>query len=124
MLDPLKGYLLLCEKIWTNPIKFSGGWNFGPSENNLVSVIDILKYTKSIIGEKANWEVDNGNFPHESKTLLLKSEKAMKLLGGSQKYSWEKSLELSIAWYNDYFLENNDIKELTNQQINSYINNE
>jgi len=38
VLDPLNGYLLLGMKIFFNPKKFSGPWNFGPSYKQVKSV--------------------------------------------------------------------------------------
>ena len=38
VLDPVRGYLLLAERLWTEPGRVSGAWNFGPSNEDAVTV--------------------------------------------------------------------------------------
>ena len=45
MLEPLYGYLLLALKLYKNPNKFSGPWNFGPKN----TVTDVLTVVRQIV---------------------------------------------------------------------------
>jgi len=43
VLEPLSGYLMLAEKIYLDPNKYSGAYNFGPEENDVQAVEWIVK---------------------------------------------------------------------------------
>ena len=43
VLEPLSGYLLLAEKLWSNRKEFSEAWNFGPDYNDITVVSDLIK---------------------------------------------------------------------------------
>lgn len=38
VLEPLGGYLLLAKKMWNEPTRYCGGWNFGPCAENITTV--------------------------------------------------------------------------------------
>src|SRR5581483_3707951 len=38
VLEPLAGYLMLVEKLFADPVRHARAWNFGPSEDDVVSV--------------------------------------------------------------------------------------
>ena len=44
VLEPIYGYLLLAKKLYFNPKKFSGPWNFGTEKNTVTSVKKIALY--------------------------------------------------------------------------------
>ena len=65
VLEPLKGYLILAQKQFYNPIKFSGAWNFGTESKFNIKVIDIVK-NESATGIKnvtVNEPYFEGHFP-------------------------------------------------------------
>ena len=43
MLEPLYGYLILAFKLYNNPQKYSGPWNFGSKKNTVTSVFEVVK---------------------------------------------------------------------------------
>ena len=43
VLEPLYGYLLLGEKLYKNPKKYCGAWNFGTQKNTVTNVLEIVK---------------------------------------------------------------------------------
>ena len=43
VIEPIYGYLLLAEKLYKNPKKFSGAYNFGPKTNTVTSVLEVVK---------------------------------------------------------------------------------
>ena len=43
VLEPIQGYLILAQKQFHNPQKFSGAWNFGTESKSNIKVIDIVK---------------------------------------------------------------------------------
>lgn len=97
VLDCLNGYLMLVDSIIGD--NSAGAWNFGPDENQSKTVSDVATIAGAIWEVKTSWENDFGNHPHEASTLVLNSDKARKLLGWSDKLSFEESVEWTINWY-------------------------
>ena len=81
VLEPLSGYLNLCEKIWNNPKKFSGSWNFGPDSNNNKNVKDVVNFVASKWVNRAKWVSEESDQMHEAHLLQLNSEKSKSKLG-------------------------------------------
>lgn len=118
-LEPLAGYLSLAEKLYNGEREFADAWNFGPSEEDSKSVGSILKEIKRIWNQPVNWEIADGNQPHEAKLLKLDSAKAKNRLGWRPKLSLAEALEMTVEWYRS-FKENKDLIELTKRQIEIY----
>ncbi|MDQ4121009.1 MAG: CDP-glucose 4,6-dehydratase [Acidobacteriota bacterium] len=118
-LEPLAGYLLLAEKLYSGEWNFADAWNFGPSEEDSKPVGAVLEEIKRIWSAPVNWEIAEGNQPHEANLLKLDSTKAKTLLGWRPKLNLSEALEMTVEWYNG-FKENADLIELTQQQIEFY----
>jgi len=43
VLEPLAGYLLLARRLWDEPEKYSGPWNFGPRPDSAWPVADVVQ---------------------------------------------------------------------------------
>lgn len=118
ILDPLSGYIMLAEKLDSNPRKFSGAWNFGPEQKNLVSVSQIIKKIS-----KNGWVVESKNIEksnyHEEEIIKLNSNKAKTMLGWNPKIDFEHMLELTIDWYKKYKTMS-DTSGLCRKQIRKY----
>ena len=104
VLDPINGYLLLAMKIFINPKKFSGPWNFGPSYREARSVRSVVNliFKKSKSKEKFSI-LKIKRKEYESSSIRLNSFKARKNLGWKPKYNFEASVNLTYVWYNQYF---------------------
>jgi len=119
ILDPLNGYLLLVEKLWDNGPKYSEGWNFGPSENNVKPVKWIIESLSK------NWKIEiksqpNENDFHEENFLSLDSSKARKKLGWLPKMQLDTALQWTSEWYLQYE-QKTDLRKFTEQQIDNYM---
>jgi CDP-glucose 4,6-dehydratase len=121
ILEPLNGYILLAEKIYKNPKKFSGAWNFGPDEANHLTVNDLMNickksYPKLRIKEKAN----NVN---ELDILMLNSKKSKKELHWKPKYTLQEGIKKTLNWYSLYLNnQSKEILEFSKKEIDLYIN--
>ena len=71
VLDPLNGYLILVEKLWSSGSKFSEGWNFGPLENDEKSVKWIVEKLTEQWSKEIKVDIDNSFNPHEENYLRL-----------------------------------------------------
>ncbi|PGD11795.1 CDP-glucose 4,6-dehydratase [Bacillus toyonensis] len=118
VLDPLYGYLLLGQKLFEEPNKYCGGWNFGPAEDTLLNVWDLAKLliTKYGMGELLN--MSNYEQLHEANLLTLDICKAKEELGWEPKINITGAIELTVEWYKKYKTHN--MYNLCVDQINNY----
>jgi CDP-glucose 4,6-dehydratase len=119
VLEPLSGYMILCEKMWDQPSKFSEGWNFGPEDESVHTVEEITDTVSELWGDHAAWEKSNGDHPHETNLLKLDITKAKKQLGWTPKWDLDTSLEKIVTWYKSYY-NSEDMREITLRQIKEY----
>jgi CDP-glucose 4,6-dehydratase len=119
VLEPLRGYLTLALKMYEEPARYCGPWNFGPGESSEVSVSSLVK--KIIRYWKAGkWEcVSNPQDLHEADILRLDVKKAKKELGWQTVLSIDEAVEYTVRWYReqntDYDFCVNMIKEYEKQ---------
>lgn len=119
VLEPLRGYLMLAEKLWRFGVQFSGSWNFGPNEDDNKSVAWIADRLKNLWNDAAAWERDAAIQPHEANYLKLDCSKSKTLL----KWHPVLSLETTLAWIAEWyraFQGNEDLNRLTRQHIARY----
>ena len=123
VLEPLSGYLWLALRMWEEPVKFPGAWNFGPTTDGNAPVRKIVeKVLKEWgSGEWQDLSAENKNAPHEATLLALDCTKAASLLKWKPTYTLEKSLEETTAWYRRYYVEKEfDALKYMELQIESY----
>lgn len=121
VLEPLEGYLSLAEKLWKQGQELSGGWNFGPDDEDCRAVSWIVKNLTHFWDGDIHWELDSAENPHEATYLKLDCSKAKRLLGWSSKLNLFTALEWVVEWYQGY-LNNQDMRELSKVQISRYEN--
>ena len=119
VLEPLRGYLMLAEKQYQNKKNFSGAWNFGPYEENTISVKKIIDNLNLIIRNKLEIRYSAKEELHEAGILKLDSTKASKLLNWNPLLKLDDTLKYTMDWYLAY-LDNEDIELFTLNQINKY----
>jgi len=119
VLEPLYGYLLLAEKLYKGKRYFSGAWNFGPSKKNYLTVEKLIKTSLKIL-KMGSYEVRRDKTKHEAQVLKLNSNKAKQFLNWQAQLDIETILEFTFNWYQAFY-EKNNIIDLTNQQINSFL---
>ncbi len=118
VLEPLSGYIMLLERLYNEPAKYSSGWNFGPDDKDTKSVEWILNYISKSLPE-FRWEINEGNKPHEAQLLSLDISKAKNNLNWSPKWSIEKALENILLW-NKLWMSGNDMHQACLDEIYDY----
>ncbi len=116
VLDPLAGYLRLCERLWTDGASFSEGWNFGPDLDSDRSVGEIAQTATRLWGQGANIELATAPQPHEAKMLRLDTEKARSRLGWKPYADFDKAMRLTVDWYRS-FNSDGDVRDLCRSQL-------
>jgi CDP-glucose 4,6-dehydratase len=117
VIDPLLGYMMVAEHGYDS-IKYSAGWNFGPSQNTSMSVHEILDFFK-LYFPSLTWVEDTKVLFEETKLLHLNVEKARDQIKWEPKIAINKALDLTIKWYQES-KRNKDMKAFTLDQIYTY----
>jgi CDP-glucose 4,6-dehydratase len=122
VLEPLTGYLLLCERLYEEGARYAEGWNFGPDDSDAKQVDWLVQYLCDKWGNGASWEIDTRPHPHEAGYLKLDCSKAKALLNWKPRWSLETTLNSIVDW-NKAYLNNEDLKTVCFNQITSYFDN-
>ena len=118
VLEPLSGYLLLAERLYSDS-GFSGGWNFGPAEDDAKPVSWVVEQIVKLWGPGASWMADKGPHPHEATLLRLDCRKSAEQLGWNPVWQLEAALRETVNWYRGYAA-GKDCRALALQQIEQY----
>ena len=117
-MEPLAGYLMLAERLYTDGTAFAEAWNFGPSDKDARPVSWIMDRISAVM-PGLTWEFDKGPQPHEADFLKLDSSNARYRLGWRPQWPLEKALDEVIAWYSAW-QSGNDMREMTFAQLSAY----
>ena len=120
VLEPLSGYLLLGQKLLESEVSFSGGWNFGPKNNEVLTVEEVLGCAKSnwnSIQYSLNKSSEN---LYEAKFLSLNCDKAKTQLHWEPVWDTKASIEKTVEWYKQL---NEGGKLITIAQLEEYVSN-
>jgi CDP-glucose 4,6-dehydratase len=107
VLEALSGYLILGQKLLEGRKDFADAWNFGPNEDNHIDVETVVREVKNR-WSNFEYEIDSTNHPHEAKLLKLDSSKARNLLRWRPVWNFEKTIDVTVNWYREYY-ENGNI---------------
>jgi CDP-glucose 4,6-dehydratase len=98
VLEPLHGYLMLAERLAEEPAVFGSEWNFGPDENDALTVGEVTRRLIALWGS-GSAEIDSDAHPHETHALRLDSSKARTLLGWRPLLDVDEALRWTVEWY-------------------------
>ena len=102
VLEPLSGYLLLAQKMWNHPGKYSEAWNFGPNQESIANVWEVAIAVIDSYGAGNLIDVSNPNDLHEAKLLSLDISKARFFLGWNPRLDLKQTIQLTVDWYKKY----------------------
>jgi CDP-glucose 4,6-dehydratase len=119
VLEPLRGYLMLAERLVQDGPKFASAWNFGPCDNDAQSVSWIANKIARSWGSGASWNQDDASHPHEAHFLKLDASKAKAYLNWRPLLPLDQALDWIVKWYRG-FQSGADLRRLTCQQIERY----
>jgi CDP-glucose 4,6-dehydratase len=119
VLEPLCGYLILAKKLYGNPRKYSGPWNFGTERNTLTSVLEVIKRVINLWGS-GRVLIKKSKF-YEQKNLQLNISKAKKKLKWYPKYSVFEAINITVDWYKAVIIKKKSPLDITLNQIKNYM---
>lgn len=119
VLEPLSGYLALCESLYTDRNdKYQSAFNFAPLQGNNQTVQQLVQLALSVW--PGQWkDISDPAAPHESGLLQVSIEKTISVLGWRPKWEFRESIEHTINWYRMQ-MNGSDAAELTRKQIREY----
>ncbi|MDD8001559.1 MULTISPECIES: CDP-glucose 4,6-dehydratase [Bacillus cereus group] len=120
VLDPLHGYILLAENLWTDA-EYAEAWNFGPMNEPNRTVHDVIQSVIKLWNKQLTIISPTTNTPYESPVLTLDSTKAANKLGWTPKLSTDDSIAWTVDWYKKYASGEN-MESFTRQQIDAFKN--
>lgn len=119
VMEPLRGYLTLAERLFESGTVFAQGWNFGPNEDGAKPVGWIVDKMAALWGGGAQWQLDSCDHPHEAHYLKLDISKARSQLDWRPALSLEDALRLIVYWARQRQA-GADVRDLTLAQIHDY----
>lgn len=122
VLEPLSGYLVLAQALYTQGQAFAQGWNFGPREDDAQPVVRIVEEMAHHWGDTASWRLDDTAQPHEAHHLKLDIAKARNLLDWQPRWNLMTALAQTVEWHRAWTCKA-DARALCLQQIELYNRN-
>jgi CDP-glucose 4,6-dehydratase len=119
VLEPLRGYLILAERLAKDPKNFATSWNFGPAEDDAKPVAWIADRLVRSWGTGAKWTQDGAVHPHEAHLLKLDASKAKSHLHWNPVLPLGPALDWIVTWYRS-FQQKAEMGALTRAQIKEY----
>lgn len=99
VLEPLRGYLMLTERLYRGDGDFASSWNFGPAEDDCRPVGEIAARVAALWGVGATVQRAAGEHHHEATSLRLDCARAHAALGWRPRMKLDRALELTVQWY-------------------------
>jgi CDP-glucose 4,6-dehydratase len=99
VLEPVSGYLVLCQALWNDPTIAADAWNFGPRDDDARPVQWIVERMCALWGEGADWTRDDSMQPHEANYLKLDISKARAGLRWQPRWTLAEALDSIVAWH-------------------------
>ncbi len=119
VLEPIRGYLGLAERLFEDRTAFAEGWNFGPDDESCQPVSVVVGESVRSWGGGASWQSQAGEHPHEAGFLKLDSSKARARLGWSAKMGLHEAIRATIDWHRAW-LAGSDMRSFTLLQIENH----
>lgn len=119
VLEALRGYLLLIERLAERPRQFSSAWNFGPEEQDTRPVEWMVSRFAEAWGGGKWQKVAPADGLHEAGLLRLDCSKARQMLDWHPVLHVEEGVDWTAAWYRA-FEDGADMYRFTIDQIQEF----
>lgn len=121
VLDPLRGYLHLAERLLGDDgAEFADAWNFGPEDPlEAMPVREIVERIRELWDTELTVRLAPGPHVHEHTYLRLDPSKARAHLGWAPLLPVATALEWIVEWY-QAFRRGDDLRALTEAQIRRF----
>lgn len=118
VLEALRGYLMIAERLASGDAATATAWNFGPAADDTQPVGWIVE--RMIEGWGAGeFVLEQGAQPHEANLLMLDCSKARAALGWRPALTLPMALERVVSWHRAV-QDGVDARAITREQLNEY----
>jgi len=122
VLEPISGYLMLAENLYSNGKDYAEAWNFGPQDECVKSVGEVMDHLVSLWPADVSWVLEGLEQPYEAQLLKLDISKVKMRLKWKPTWSLNKTLQSIIEWH-QLWLNGEDMRCVTLEQINNHEKN-
>lgn len=119
VLEPLSGYLMLAERLYTEGGTFAEAWNFGPNDGDAKPVSWVVDQLCARI-KGATWQTETPQHLHEAGVLKLDNSKVKARLDWAPRWNIEQALDRTIEWHQAW-RERSDMSTVTSTQIAAFL---
>jgi CDP-glucose 4,6-dehydratase len=120
VLEPLRGYLILGQRLSTDVSLHGEAFNFGPRTEDCRTVGELVEHLGKDWNAFSYEKQEVSHIGHEANLLKLNCEKAHHVLGWEPKLNFEQSVKLTAEWHR-VFKESVDKDDLCEHQIGQYF---
>ena len=120
VIEPLRGYLMLAERLHAGDRAFAEGWNFGPQVEDARPVSWVAEKLQELWPEPVQVEVDDGKHPFETTYLKLDCTKTIASLGWKPGLALPEALNITANWYSTVGQDAGAARTITLDQIECY----
>jgi len=119
VLEPLRGYIMLAERLCDDPTRYADGWNFGPEKSNECDVGTMAEAIVRALGRGRIVVDADPKAPKEAKVLRLNASRARSRLGWKPLLDFPETVEMTARWYADWHAGRSPA-EITGEQVDAY----
>ena len=99
VLEPLRGYLMVAERLAAGDDDAASGWNFGPERRDERAVAEVAEAMIAALGQGRLSIADPDAPLHEARILRLDSTRAERELGWIPATGFDTCIRLTAEWY-------------------------
>jgi CDP-glucose 4,6-dehydratase len=118
--EPLSGYLWLGSQMYRNRNKYCEAWNFGPNEGGIITVQSVVETVVKTWG-RGDYVMKPDSRFHEAELLKLDISKACSFLEWGPAIDVTEALDMTVAWYKNYYEKKDDDLHFSLSQLDTYI---
>ena len=120
VLEAISGYIILAQKMYENPTKYSGAYNFGPNVTETITVEDLARQIAKSMNKEHLVKVQENSLFHEASLLFLDISKSRFKLGWNPILNIDDTIDYTIDWYKNYKYK--DCYNICKEQVSKYTN--
>ena len=119
VLEPLRGYMMLAERLASGQEDAASGWNFGPDPGQERQVIDVANAIVRGLGQgRIDIQEDAANL-HEAKLLCLDNTKSRRL-GWLPMMGFDPTIKMTADWYGAW-ANGGNMRDVSLSQIEQFL---
>lgn len=121
VLESHRAYLLLAQQLFECGQQYSGAWNFGPHDDDMISGSALAKNFIDLWGAGEVTLEPETSVRGRSPTPRLSTRKAQKELGWSSALGPDQTIAWTVEWYRAFYADTSSACRTTENQLQQYM---